>query len=331
MAPPMMRQIGKGFCGSVWVDPDIPSLAMKREDGGPYRSVTTDSDNHTHLLPNLYIARNYLGLATQVLIPQHHGCIHESNTDWWYWRAESFPAGYEHTNTLITERIPPLPLEAREKLIDLFCAENTKEAVRKSRQDEDCLVRPYLGRRTYRATPSKFFTLRNKPLCINQMESINLPVQDYARTMAEGLAVMYWKARTDANDIEFVLAPGRSGGGDFDSEVLGRHSLWVLDFDCVKMMTLDVQGIEQAAAAYMRNDPYWPRPGSEVQADQDIWEIFRVRFLEASARILGNGSELGQLFVKRLELLVQQSKENKLAIDERLGQEDAVTAGETSI
>jgi hypothetical protein len=93
--------------------------------------------------------------------------------------------------------------------------------------------------------------------------------------------------------------------------------MWALDFDCVRPLTHDKAGIERAALAYVRNDPFWPRPASDVQADRDIWEIFRVRFLESSALILGTSSELPQMFVSRVEFLVQQVKEKKQAVHER--------------
>lgn len=317
MEPKPFRQIGKGFCGSVWApDCDGLSIAMKREDGGPYRSVSKDSTMHMRIERSLEQAQATLGLAVQVHIPQHHTLVSSDDSEWWNSRASRFPSGYQHCNTLLTDRILPLGREAREKLIDTFCPEEIKDMVKHNRQDEDCLIRPYIGRRTRKATPSKFFTLRNKPLCINQMESIKLPIEKYTRAMAEALAVIYWHSKTDANDIEFVLAPGRTDPGDFESEVLGRHSLWILDFDCVNMLTHDKAGIDRAALAYMRNDPFWPRPVSEWQADQETWDTFRTRFLESSKFILGDDNELPQMLIDRLEVLGRERRETIVALSE---------------
>lgn len=236
----------------------------------------------------------------------------------WNDRASRFPSEYQPCNTLLTERILPLPRASREKIIDLFCHEQTKEAVRRNRQDEDCLIRPYIGRRTRSSTPkSRFFTLRNKPLCVNQLESINLPVEEYTKAMAETLAIIYWYSKTDANDMEFVIAPGRADGGSFNSEVLGRHSLWILDFDCVRAMSQDEKGIDQAVSAFMRNDPFWPRPGSEAEADQRLWKIFRKRFLEASELIFGAENELPQMFIDRLEVVGRERRQTILALREK--------------
>lgn len=44
------RRIGAGFCGSVWSDPgqkvESSSAAIKREDGGPGRSLFNDFKIH---------------------------------------------------------------------------------------------------------------------------------------------------------------------------------------------------------------------------------------------------------------------------------------------
>lgn len=305
------RSIGKGFCGSVWaVDREGQAIAMKREDGGPGRTVVQDSTMHIRIEGSLKKAQDTMSLATRVNIPKHHRLVTDDDERWWRARAARFPPGYQHCNTLLTERILPLQKPARENLIDLYCPEAAKEAVKNNRQDEDCLVRPYLGRRKFNTAPSRFFTLRNKPLCINQMESIDLPVREYAKIMAETLAVLYWLSKTDANDVEFVLAPGRPGDITFEHKIIGPHTLWLLDFDCVKLLTHDEAGIARAASAYMRNDPYWPRPGSDDEADRALWSCFREHFLSASALVLGEKSPLPHMLLERLEQLGEERRSN---------------------
>ena len=90
--------------------------------------------------------------------------------------------------------------------------------------------------------------------------------------MAETLALIRWIGEIDGNDIEFVLAPlcntpshgktpddtttGRLKSGLLtESEVLGDHAVWVLDFDLCRGMTMNSTGMEQAAAALWRIDP----------------------------------------------------------------------------
>lgn len=122
------------------------------------------------------------------------------------------------------------------------------------------------------------------------MEALDLDAKAYAETMAEALALMHWGAEIDANDVEFVLAPLRSEHTQstaFQSDYLGTHCMWILDFDCCRPMSMDVEGVEQACAAFFRNDPFYPRPGSGEKADEELWAVFKQRFLGSSCRFLG--------------------------------------------
>ncbi|KAK4978604.1 hypothetical protein LTR42_001104 [Elasticomyces elasticus] len=150
---------------------------------------------------------------------------------------------------------------------------------------------------------------------------MGLPIDEYAQVMADTLAVLYWHAKTDANDVEFVLAPPRQGEEDnaFQSEMLGAHGLWLLDYDCVNHITLDDAGIEQAARAFFRNDPFYPRPDWEHETDRRLWEVFSRRFLESSTAILGD-ARLARMMIERLEALGEERRQNRVdlqAADER--------------
>ena len=120
----------------------------------------------------------------------------------------------------------------------------------------------------------------------------------YARTMANSLAMMHWLARVDANDVEFVIASPREDDlleATFTSASLGQHALWILDFDCCSLMAMDEKGVNQAVAAFFKNDPYYPRPGSENPHDQELWVIFRARFVETSFEMLRDEPDLAHL------------------------------------
>ncbi|KAK3669285.1 hypothetical protein LTR78_010823 [Recurvomyces mirabilis] len=99
--------------------------------------------------------------------------------------------------------------------------------------------------------------------------------------MADALAVIYWHAKVDANDVEFVLAPAGThpASAAWSSGVLGEHTMWVLDFDCCGVMTQDEEGVEKAARAFYRNDPYFPRPvGEDDEVGRALWELFKHMF-----------------------------------------------------
>ncbi|KAF2993556.1 hypothetical protein E8E14_001591 [Neopestalotiopsis sp. 37M] len=121
------------------------------------------------------------------------------------------------------------------------------------------------------------------------MSDLELDVFGYSTAVAKALAFMYWKAKIDANDVEFVLAPSPDSViPKFHSKHLGGHNLWILDFDCCRGMSMDEEGVRQAAQAFLRNDPFYPCPGREKREDQELWTHFKAQFLEASSCFLQN-------------------------------------------
>lgn len=141
------------------------------------------------------------------------------------------------------------------------------------------------------------------------MEELHIDAALYARIMAETLAYLYWTARIDANDVEFVLAPPRHDGVSttartMPSPVLGEHCLWLLDFDCCRVMSEDEMGVRQAVKAFLKNDPFCPRLGRQDERDRGLWREFRERFLGSSEAILGRegaGARLPGLWVDLVE------------------------------
>ncbi|KAK9790488.1 putative DUF3669 domain-containing protein [Seiridium cardinale] len=217
------RRIGFGFCGSVWSNSDhevidSTSTAVKREDGGPGRSLFNDFDIHTALI------LAYKDCAPQIRssfrIPKCHGFV---------------PGSYSGWNTtkvlgrvLITQRIPPVSEQARQTLLDRYYPQPLVHRIKADINNTDCLVRSYLGRRKLGQRESKVraFSLRNYPLHVNQMMDLELDVPGYATAIARALAFMHWAAKIDANDVEFVLASAPDGDiPQFRSKYFGGHSL----------------------------------------------------------------------------------------------------------
>jgi hypothetical protein len=292
------RCIGKGFCGNVWNfegshNTDERPIAIKREDGGPGRFISNDYNMHLRVLQSAF----QYSPSTPLSIPQCHELI-EPDDAWWEARLPRFPPGYSACRALISERIPKVSGSISDRIVDLFCSGNAplSDFVRGNPDDAACLIRPYLGRRRRGGqngmSKSRFqrFSLRNVPLHIDQMETLSLDAKAYAETMAEALALMHWSARIDANDVEFVLTPPRakhSQSFTFQSNYLGPHCMWILDFDCCQPMEMDETGVEQACAAFFKDDPFYPRPGTGEAADRALWEVFKQNFLTSSWKILG--------------------------------------------
>ncbi|OAA42874.1 hypothetical protein BBO_04789 [Beauveria brongniartii RCEF 3172] len=68
--------------------------------------------------------------------------------------------------------------------------------------NKHCLLRTYLGR----MPPKKDkMSLRNYPLDLAMMESLDLDVQYIADSMGAAFAIMHWGAGINGDDVEFVL------------------------------------------------------------------------------------------------------------------------------
>jgi hypothetical protein len=295
---------------------------LKRTDGDTGRSIANDKIIHRHFLTSTKTARLPFQIA--------HSYMIIDATDAHYPR--NFPAGREPCETYIQERIPPLGLTIRQTLISLYCPERLRSSVTNSRNDEDCLVRLYCGKRRSQRDQSRqklFFTLRNYGLCVDQMEELGLDIDRVVRVLASALANCYWIARIDADDAEWVFGLPRSErsarstdlisverqriDGETepvsntqspDAELFNMQTLdgeksedmtvWMLDFDCVRPMSMDATGVRQAVDAFYRNDPYFPRPWASEYTPDDgkLWGVFRQAFLCESDRILGTKPEV---------------------------------------
>lgn len=311
------RCIGKGLCGSVWAlgSTDVDTgTAVKREDGAPDRSATNDYNMH------LSILRSSLThpLSTPLSIPKCHQLFQATDT-WWQTRLPQFPVGYSASKLSSLNASQKVPRSTSNKIVVLFCTGNTplSDFVKTNADNDACLIRPYLGRRRrykYGASTSMFqrFSLRDVPLHVDQMEALDLDTNAYAETMTDALALMHWGAKIDANDVEFVLAPSReiqpSGSPVSRSDHLGSHSMWILDFDCCRDLSMDDAGIEQACAAFHKNDPFYPRPGSDEAADERLSVIFKKRFLQTSGTMLGEGSEDKRYLAEKLVETIEKKR-----------------------
>ncbi|KAJ4305006.1 hypothetical protein N0V90_000535 [Kalmusia sp. IMI 367209] len=316
MAASQYRCIGRGHCGSVWaLDDSHGTFVIKREDGGPGRSVLNDQIMHRRVLGGG-------GSGVPVRIALSYEVI-EPSDPWWQTTSglACFPSNFEPCRAYKMERIPAMLLDARQTLINNYCPEGLQDFVRTNRGDEDCLIRLYLGRRRInRQTKFQRFSLRNYPLHVDQMEELGVDTHNIAATLADALAHCHWRAHVDANDVEFVMASESREQTDtglvnasfkaFGSE----YVIWLLDFDCCRHMAQNEDGIAQAVQSFYRNDPYYPRPFAHGYTDEDaaLWETFRTRFLNTSHEILkGQGSQhLATMFIDKVE---EEGRRRRLA------------------
>lgn len=311
---PKLYRIGAGFCGTVWAAADHGS-AFKREDGGPDRSIINDYNMHRRIHSCMKQEKGYIeeecsrdptAFVSRIQVPACYDLLVPTCT-WWNDNLGLFPHGYQPCNMIHAQRISPVSEKARKLLIETYCPPQLVSEISSSETNRDCLLRPYLGRRRTQTTTrrSRFqaFSLRNYPLHVDQMEEIGLSTDTiigYARAMAEALAVMHWVAEVDGNDVEFVLAApndilDQDRRSRSWSDVFGEHQMWLLDFDLVREITMDSEGVQKAVKAFWKNDPFFPRP----DAHSELWKGFRGQYLQTSERCIsrkhGNNKEVLEL------------------------------------
>ncbi|KAL3298118.1 calcineurin-like phosphoesterase [Colletotrichum asianum] len=218
----------------------------------------------------------------RVNVPLSHGLLHHTNISAWSQILPRLPAVYAASNALVSEKIHPFPFRVRKLLLEQLTACEDPQKVAQGHMNTHCLIRAYLGKRKNNRVEEdvrpahlkklRSFSLRNFPLCVDQMEDLVLNVEGYARAMTDTLAFMHWTAKVDANDVEFVLWQRRSDKTE------------------------------------QRNDQYYPRPGSNSPSDQRLWAVFREHFLKTSEGLLEGESD----GVKKLPVMLMDMIEDTM-------------------
>ncbi|KAF2762410.1 hypothetical protein EJ05DRAFT_642 [Pseudovirgaria hyperparasitica] len=275
-------------------------------------------------------------LAPTISVPACHDLVLAGPRfdNWWATREARFPSSEKERGCIaISERIRGFGGKEIDAVDDKLWLDGLCRQAIQGEEEESVLLRVYLGRtkRLSGGTSPGKSELGDYALCVDQMEALELPMEEYARSMAEVLAIMYFDVGMDAAGIEFVIAPPRAkprernvgkfqemglGGPDspWISEALGTHTLWLLDFDEVKNVVWGREGLERAAIAFLDNNPYFPRPGQKHKSDRMLWKVFKSRFLEASKMIIGRKSvdeadklmDMPGAFMNKLEQIVDE-------------------------
>ena len=317
------KEIGKGQTGTVWALTGS-RLVIKLANEGRAEILFNDCQKHKKVEEAFYYTS--VTLRRHINIPTFGEWVHPSNELFWDQHIPLFPEGCKREFAFFSARIFPLPEPIRIGIVDAFAPDNIK-ADRAAFLDEstnkDCLVRIYLGRRAKRTGP---FKLRNFDMMVHEMEYLRLDTNLYAKTMAETLAVMHWKAGLDANHVEFVLGSSpqvkmlSATAEDYENATMNdaaffgqgsaflgqeydfRHrsiGIWLLDFDQCQKFEMTAQGIKQLEKGFYFNDPYYPRPASKNAKDVALWALFKQRYLEVSGLLIQ--STMPQAFIAAVE------------------------------
>lgn len=329
------RVIGRGACGTIFEHTGLGNV-LKVATEASSENLWNDCEVHVN------VAEAFESFKLSIQIPVCHYFVLASDSDWWESNLEKFPTRFQTpSHVLCSERILPLPKRIRDSLTDLYCPPAKVNQAKQDVANKDCLVRLYLGKRRASEAPSRFFTLRNMILHMDQMEFLGLNVIYYAKQMADALAVIHWGAKYDGRDIEFVLGSAPTivrrqlNKGDFSKSKSARSTwkeglnrtdfrkrsihIWVLDFNQCRSISMDEAGIDLAVEAFFLNDPYYPRPLGAVKSDLDLWQAFQDRYLERSHEIIAeeDGEGIRSLPGRFIERLVKRQRERMMDRAER--------------
>lgn len=165
-----VRAIGWGSCGIIYQEPGMThvfkrainrNIALSKEcrllnDLVAHQAVEAAFDEMEHS-----------GIAPPVRVPRLYSYMPQKDNICQLTHARLFAEeGRRTEDLLISERIPPVHLIARQALIDYYCPKALKIGARGQSSNNDCLVRLYKGKRrdmTKRHRPRRFFGLRKFP------------------------------------------------------------------------------------------------------------------------------------------------------------------------
>ncbi|KAK5053752.1 hypothetical protein LTR84_001713 [Exophiala bonariae] len=315
-----VKKIGKGQCGTVWAltgTNQVLKAANENKDDQLYNDYCKHARVEEALRQTSSILRRSINL------PSLDTWIGSGNEDFWSKHRTEFPypeSFVQLKSSFTSGRIFPVQEAIRSALVENFAPKSIKqrkESFLSQPEHKGCLIRIYLGRRQQRP-PNKTFRLRNFDMAIDEMELLQLDTVLYAETIAQTLAIIHWRAKLDANDVEFVLgntpaqkiphtaaeleATNRFGMENLASELhlkRGSMGIWLLDFDQCSDFPEDEQGVKQLKQAFYFNDPYYPRPCSTHPKDIVLWNTFKESYLATSACF--TTSDMPQKFVDAAE------------------------------
>ncbi|KAI1613313.1 zinc finger protein-domain-containing protein [Exophiala viscosa] len=288
------RAIGKGQCGEIWTR--VGSVVVTKTNN-PGKEDQLWNDSCMHRLIEETMRTTPTSLQRDINIPKFE-MLASLTHKFWNDVPEHIRPNIKPKYGLVSSRIRPVTEALRRDIVKAFAPSSAnKRSALTELENQDCLVRLYLGRREKRFD-RQAFRLRNFDLMVNEMEELQLDTSKFAAIMGKTLSILHWSAHVDADDVEFVL--GRSPTlkmrasatdcndsnkddvcQDFTSDE--RHNvIWLLDFDQCKSLDDNDAGIKQLMQSFYFNDPYYPRPEANHPNDVALWATFRDNYLEAS-------------------------------------------------
>ncbi|KAF2456026.1 zinc finger protein-domain-containing protein, partial [Lineolata rhizophorae] len=248
--------------------------------------------------------RDFLGTMR---VPEPRYFVNKNDEEWWAVHREKVPAISEQGqggpgHVVCMERVLPLPQSLRDTFVDNWGPTNRDDAKRDPR-NADCIARIYLGQEDERTSGRvSFFTLRNFKLPVARLHALKCDVDGMTKLLGATLAIIHWEAGLDSRDIEVVVGSKptyteivvieelsklptststRRAGIHYPNFLNREISLWVIDFNLCRPINRNEEETMLAVEAFWKNDPYFPRPHTNSDMINALWDIFMASYLEA--------------------------------------------------
>lgn len=296
---PHFHEIGFGFCGHIFDSKHCRDVVFKRAKPGYYDDLRKDAEFHEKTYEAMRRFKPDL-----LRMPRFHSFI-EADDAWWSREGhQDLATQSSRPPILCSEKIKFLPKDIRDSLIEVFSNPACHDVHKANILNRDCLLRIYLGKRLPPNTPIREFKLRNFEMTLEKLELLDMCKEPLARSIAQGLALMHWGSECDARDVEFVFGFGTMMTPTLEELEEMIHNLdlkiesrkfslmwrtikvWLLDFNQCRKIEMNREGVEKCVQAFWDNDPYYPRPGTGNDADENLWDCFKDAYLAASNAIL---------------------------------------------
>ncbi|KAJ3520635.1 hypothetical protein NM208_g13634 [Fusarium decemcellulare] len=179
------------------VDPDLSPRPAQHHT--KYTKAMEAFQTWKHLIPD------------SLRVPKVYGYYTSNDNEpstYWSKNLEKLPCQYRFpTDYLRIELIRSFPISIKRALVSLFYPPPERPSIAKilgQPNNGACLVRPYLGRRSFEQPPATFST-RDFPLPLLAMEHLQLDTVGLAKAMGTAYAVLQWGAGICGRDVNFTL------------------------------------------------------------------------------------------------------------------------------
>lgn len=202
-----INQIGVGLQGVVFERVGKESALKKEKPGNESRSSNLRKEYTIHCQVSAAFERYQLLTNSETLVPKAFRFIPKTGEElFWEELLPKLPQEYRtRDNSMLLQRILPLPKVVRRALINKFITTDVSQArtLLADPRNKHCLARVYLGKEN--GTLSHESPLRNFPMYLDNMKEIGIDTIKLANALGKAYATLHWGAGVNGDDIEFVF------------------------------------------------------------------------------------------------------------------------------